>query len=77
MGDAEIDLAHLGHLIGEQTDKVAAQMKAMEGKSGANVLDMFKMQLSMNKLSQLTEMSAALSSAMNSAIQTPARNIKQ
>lgn len=45
-------------------------------KSSVSIADMFDLQMLMNQLSQLSEMSTAVISASNSAIQSMARNIK-
>jgi hypothetical protein len=41
-----------------------------------SIVDMFEMQMMMNKLSQLSEMSTSVMSATNSAISSMARNVK-
>lgn len=51
-----------------------AQIK--DRKSAISIGDMFEMQMLMNHLSQLSEMSTAVVSASNSAISTMARNVK-
>ena len=45
-------------------------------KSAMSIADMFDLQMAMNKLSQFSEMSTSVISAMNSALITLARNIK-
>jgi Family of unknown function (DUF5407) len=57
----------------------SAKEKLMEiknNKSAISIGDMFEMQMLMNHLSQLSEMSTAIVAAANSAIMTAARNIK-
>lgn len=44
--------------------------------SAMSIGDMFDLQMIMNKLSQFSEMSTSIISAMNSAIQAMSRNIK-
>ena len=58
---------------------VSAKTKLLEIKnrrSAISIGDMFEMQMLMNHLSQLSEMSTAVVSASNSAITTMARNVK-
>jgi len=58
---------------------VSAKTKLLEIKnrrSAISIGDMFEMQMLMNHLSQLSEMSTNVVSASNSAISSMARNIK-
>lgn len=58
---------------------VSAKTKLLEIKnrrSAISIGDMFEMQMLMNHLSQLSEMSTNVVSASNSAIASMARNIK-
>jgi len=45
-------------------------------KSSMSIADMFDLQMSMNQLSQFSEMSTSVISGMNSAIGSMARNVK-
>lgn len=45
-------------------------------KSAMSIADMFDLQMAMNKLTQFSEMSTSVISAMNSAINDIARNMK-
>ncbi len=45
-------------------------------KSAMSIADMFDLQMAMNKLSQMSEMSTSVISAMNTSINSMARNIK-
>ena len=64
-------------VINEATAQVQQQLERMRAKGDAiNISDMFELQMSMNKLSQLSEMSAGIVSATNSAIASMARNVK-
>lgn len=45
-------------------------------RSAISILDMFEMQMLMNHLSQVSEMSTSVVSAANSAISSMARNVK-
>jgi hypothetical protein len=58
---------------------ISAKSKLLQIKnrrSAISIGDMFEMQMLMNHLSQLSEMSTAVVSASNSAISTMARNVK-
>jgi hypothetical protein len=58
---------------------VSAKTKLLEIKnrrSAISIGDMFEMQMLMNHLSQLSEMTTAVVSAANSSIGTMARNVK-
>jgi len=58
---------------------ISAKNKLLEIKgrrSAISIGDMFEMQMLMNHLSQLSEMSTAVVSASNSAIASMARNVK-
>lgn len=57
----------------------SAKLKLLEIKnrrSAISIGDMFEMQMLMNHLSQLSEMSTSVVSASNSAIQRMAQNVK-
>ena len=59
------------------TEQVKLKMEAVKAGSGSvSITDMLELQMLMNRLSQLSEMSASVISASNSAIQSIARNIK-
>jgi hypothetical protein len=65
------------NLVSVMLEQVDAKLG--EIKSAADspwVADMFEMQMLMNKLSQLSEMTSSLVSETNSAIQSMARNVK-
>jgi hypothetical protein len=74
------DMANLADLtaqISEADQQVKDKLAAMEAMGDSvSISDMFEMQMLMNKLSQLSEMSAALVSASNSALASMARNVK-
>ena len=58
---------------------VSAKTKLLEiqsRRSSISIGDMFEMQMLMNHLSQLSEMSTSIVSASNSAIMSMSRNIK-
>ena len=58
---------------------VSAKKKLAEigaRRSAISILDMFEMQMIMNHLSQISEMSTSIVSAANSAIASMARNVK-
>jgi t-SNARE complex subunit (syntaxin) len=58
---------------------VSAKTKLLEiqnRRSAISIGDMFEMQMLMNHLSQLSEMSTSVVAASNSAIQSMSRNVK-
>jgi len=62
-----------------QASTISAQVKLKEigaRRSAISILDMFEMQMLMNHLSQISEMSTSVVSAANSAIASMARNVK-
>jgi Family of unknown function (DUF5407) len=65
-------------LVQETTlQQAEAQIAAIEGRAQEiSIGDMFEMQMLMNSLSQLSEMTQALVSADDAAITSMARNIK-
>ena len=64
-------------IITQQADAVKAELTRISGLGeNVGVGDMFKMQMAMNKLSQLSEMSGAVMSASNSSVMSLARNVK-
>jgi hypothetical protein len=75
--DFNINFRDLSVIIGARTLDVQKKLEALATKGEAiNVLEMFKMQMLMNHLSQLSEMSTSIMSAANSAIASMARNVK-
>ena len=67
----------LFHAIAEATKGVERKLQELQSKGDKVTLeDMFKMQMLMNHLSQLSEMSTNVVSASNSAISSMARNVK-
>jgi hypothetical protein len=63
-------------LINTATKQVAAKLKEMQGTDDVSIPNMFEMQMLMNHLSQLSEMSTGVVSASNTAISSMARNVK-
>lgn len=76
-GDGTIQKRDLTETIKLATNAVADKLAELK-KSGSsiNIVQMFEMQMLMNKLSQLSEMSTSVVSASNSAIASMARNVK-
>jgi len=63
-------------LIGDATKEVTKKLEKMKQTDNISIPDMFEMQMLMNHLSQLSEMSSSVVSASNSAISSMARNVK-
>jgi hypothetical protein len=79
------DAARLGHFnvkdlfdrVNAATQKVEDQLNRLKDEKGnISIAQMFEMQMLMNRLSQLSEMSTSIVSASNSAIASMARNVK-
>lgn len=71
------DLAATATLIEQQTQAVQAKLDAIKGQGGSvNSADMFQVQMLMNRLTQLSEMSTAIVSASNTATLSMARGVK-
>jgi hypothetical protein len=67
----------LPELVADATEIVRTKLKALqERRESITVADMFEMQMLMNHLSQLSEMSTSVVSAANSAISSMVRNVK-
>ncbi|MGR3951897.1 MAG: DUF5407 family protein [Chlamydia sp.] len=62
----------------EQLTMIAKSKIAMirSQKSSMSIADMFDLQMAMNRLSQFSEMSTSLISAINTSISSMARNVK-
>lgn len=64
-------------LVNEATVSARTKLQVIRSKrSAVSIADMFEMQMLMNHLSQLSEMSTNVISASNAAIQSMARNVK-
>lgn len=74
-GDVLMD--ELRRITGDATERVKAQLEKLRtDRDSISIADMFEMQMLMNKLSQLSEMSTGVVSAANTAISSMARNVK-
>lgn len=71
------DVKTLFLIINAATASAKAKLSNIKSRnSSISIGDMFEMQMLMNHLSQLSEMSTSVVSASNSAIASMARNIK-
>lgn len=76
-GRAAVDSPALNEKITLATADAQSKLEAMKARGNAvSIADQFAMQMLMQKLSQLSEMSAAVVSAANTTIASMARNIK-
>ena len=66
-------ISTIEELTGMAKDKIAS---IRSKRSAMSIADMFDLQMAMNKLSQMSEMSTSLISALNTAIGNMARNVK-
>ena len=70
-------VSELFHIVNNATRSAQAKLVEIQSrKSAISIGDMFEMQMLMNHLSQLSEMSTAVVSACNTAITSMARNVK-
>jgi hypothetical protein len=71
------NVTELVQLVAKATADVEAKMRQIKAKGeNISIADLFEMQMLMNHLSQLSEMSTSVVSASNSAISSMARGIK-
>ena len=62
---------------GALAEQVRTKLDSMAAdRDSVNISDMFEMQMLMNKLSQMSEITSGIMTATNSAIASMARNIK-
>jgi Family of unknown function (DUF5407) len=66
----------LSELIRNETAAVKAKLVSIETAEAISIHEMFAMQMAMNHLSQLSEMSTSVMSAANASIASMARNVK-
>lgn len=72
-----LDVDFLFQIVNSATAEVKKKMEHLKtNTSGISIGDMFEMQMLMNNLSQLSEMSTSVVSASNSSLQSMARNVK-
>ena len=72
-----IEFSYLVDAINELSSVAKSKIAVIRSKKSAmSIADMFDLQMTMNKLSQLSEMSTDVISSINQAINTMARNIK-
>jgi hypothetical protein len=71
------DVKALFHIVNDATRSAKAKLMEIKNRRSAiSIGDMFEMQMLMNHLSQLSEMSTAVVSAANQAVSSMARNVK-
>jgi len=75
-GSNNIDYATMFSVLDTATLAVKNQMDQLANRSSVSIVQMFELQMRMNKLSQLSEMSANVLSSANTAITSMARGIK-
>ncbi len=73
----KFDVSKMFTIVNDQTAAVESMLAELS-KAGdsISISAMFEMQMQMNKLSQMSEMSTSVVSASNSAIASMARNVK-
>jgi len=71
------DVKTLFTIINNATASAKSKLSSIKSRNSAiSIGDMFEMQMLMNHLSQLSEMSTSVVAAANSAISSMARNVK-
>ncbi|MBA3720900.1 MAG: DUF5407 family protein [Parachlamydiaceae bacterium] len=71
------NLRYLLDIVNDATVSAKAKLAILKSRrSSISIADMFDMQMLMNHLSQLSEMSSSVVGAANGAIQSMARNVK-
>jgi len=74
---ANIDFSALVGLIDQLSVATTSKIAQIRSKKSAmSIADMFDLQMAMNKLTQMSEMSTSIVSALNQASTSIARNIK-
>jgi len=72
-----VEFSYLIDEIEHLTSLAKSQIAMIRDKRSAmSIADMFDLQMSMNKLSQFSEMSTSIISAMNTSVSSMARNVK-
>lgn len=72
-----ISMGYLLDIVNSATVSAKNKLTLLKARrSSISIADMFDMQMLMNHLSQLSEMSSSVVSASNSAIQSMSRNVK-
>lgn len=71
------DVDFLLDIVNDATLSAKKKLEIMKAKKSAiSITDMFEMQMLMNHLSQLSEMSTSVISAAHSSVMSMARNVK-
>ena len=74
---AAFDVKQLFAIVNDATKSAMVKLSKIKDRtSGVSIGDMFEMQMLMNHLSQLSEMSSNVVSASNTAVNSMARNVK-
>lgn len=77
MPNEAIQFDFLKEIINEATQQVKSKLEEIKSnKSAIAIGQMFEMQMLMNHLAQLSEMSTSIMAAMHTAISSMARNVK-
>ena len=72
-----VNVNFLLDIVNDATVSAKNKLEQMKAKrSSISIADMFDMQMMMNHLSQVSEMSTSVVAAMNTSISSMARNVK-
>jgi hypothetical protein len=74
--EVSISLNALTKIIEAQVTEVQKKMRELQNKKEIDIAEMFKLQIEMNRLTQLSDAATNLVSAANSSISLMARNVK-
>jgi hypothetical protein len=78
MSKQTINFSNLISIIESATSKAKAKIEDLQShQDNVSIGDMFEMQIVMNTLTQLSELSTAIVSASNSAIRSMAQNVNR
>lgn len=76
-GKQQVFFSYLVDTIDYLTEIAKSKINSIRSqRSAMSIADMFDLQMAMNKLSQFSEMSTSIISAMNTSIGSMARNVK-
>lgn len=77
MSHEAVDMTEMVDVIDTHSGKVTEALRAIKNRGmDVSIGDMFEMQLLMQKLSQLSEMSSAVQAGMHGAALSISRNLK-
>lgn len=78
MASTSFNFSEMFKIVNDATQRVKERIDALSSVGGESIDpgEMFKLQMMMNQLSQLSEMTTSVMSAANTSISSMARNVK-